>query len=260
MGAKARRRRLNDRGAHGASDSEPAFYVRGRGAGRDLLAVLHPPYTAWHLSFVVIGAAAAPVVSWRLLGLTVAAFFLAVGVAAHALDELHGRPLGTELGVVTLKMLAVGTLAVAVGIGVAEAIMVGLWLLVLVAVGAFLVVGYNLEMFGGRLHTDWAFAVSWGGFPALVGYVVQSRSVTPSALAIAGGATGISIAQRALSTQARLLRRRVTAVTGFLVLDGKRRDLDRLFLLRPVEVALSALSWSITILALGLVGARLGHY
>jgi len=32
----------------------------------------------------------------RLLG-TLLAFFLAVGVASHSLDELHDRPLGTEM-------------------------------------------------------------------------------------------------------------------------------------------------------------------
>ena len=56
-----------------------------------------PPYTAWHLSYVVIGASLAPHVYPTRLWATLAAFFLAVGVAAHALDELHGRPLGTAI-------------------------------------------------------------------------------------------------------------------------------------------------------------------
>ena len=73
----------------------PAFYAAKRGGWRDWWTVLHPPYTAWHLSYVVIGASLAPHVRIsRLLG-TVVAFFLAVGVAAHCLDELHGRPLRT---------------------------------------------------------------------------------------------------------------------------------------------------------------------
>ena len=62
---------------------------------RDWLTLLHPPYTVWHLSYVAIGAAVAGhLVLWRLGG-TLLAFFLAVGIGAHALDELHGRPLRT---------------------------------------------------------------------------------------------------------------------------------------------------------------------
>ena len=76
-----------------------AFYDTGRGTGgiRDWITLLHPPYTVWHLSYVVFGAAVVPhLVLWRLGG-TLLAFFLAVGIGAHALDELHGRPLGTGI-------------------------------------------------------------------------------------------------------------------------------------------------------------------
>ncbi|MHB8593760.1 MAG: hypothetical protein ACYDB3_05415, partial [Acidimicrobiales bacterium] len=75
--------------------SRPAFYAAARGGWRDWWTLLHPPYTAWHLSYVVIGSLIGPRVNWSTLGATVLAFFLAVGVAAHALDELQGRPLGT---------------------------------------------------------------------------------------------------------------------------------------------------------------------
>ena len=237
----------------------PAFYVRGRGRTRDLLAILHPPYTLWHLSYVVIGATAAPRMDWSLLGLTIAAFFLAVGVAAHALDELRGRPLGTTFSAAALEVLAGTNLAGAVAIGAVEASVVGWWFLALVAAGATLVVAYNLELFHGRLHTDLGFAASWGGFPALVGYVVEKRGVTPSALALAAAATGLSLAQRALSTQARMLRRNVASVEGVLMLrGGGHSELSRPLLLGPVEVALTTLSWSVVLLALGLVGARAG--
>ena len=55
------------------------------------------PYTAWHLSYVVVGGCLAAEVSWGRLGLTVLAFFLAMGIGAHALDELAGRPLQTTI-------------------------------------------------------------------------------------------------------------------------------------------------------------------
>jgi len=64
----------------------PAFYALRSGGWRDLITLLHPPYTAWHLSYVALGAAAAPRIYAGRLGATLAAFALAVGVAAHALD------------------------------------------------------------------------------------------------------------------------------------------------------------------------------
>src|ERR1700738_1975729 len=97
----------------------PAFYALRRGGWRDLATLLHPPYTAWHLSYVALGAAAAPVIHLDRLGAALGAFFLAVGVSAHALDELHGRPLNTALGRRTLVTMAILSLAGAIAIGIA---------------------------------------------------------------------------------------------------------------------------------------------
>ncbi len=82
-----------------------------------------------------------------------AAFLLALGVAAHALDELNGRPLRTRIPERVLVALAVCSLAGACAIGVSVATDSGWWLLAFVAVGAFLVPAYNLELFGGAVHT-----------------------------------------------------------------------------------------------------------
>src|SRR3989440_1641633 len=127
----------------------PAFYALRRGGWRDLITLLHPPYTVWHLSYVALGAAAAPVVHLDRLLAALGAFFLAVGVAAHALDELHGRPLGTRISERTLMALAIVGLLAAMGIGVAGAVTVSATLLPFVAVGGFLVVAYNLGVVGG---------------------------------------------------------------------------------------------------------------
>src|SRR5436190_23049410 len=97
----------------------PAFYALRSGGWRDLVTLLHPPYTAWHLSYVALGAAAAPHIYADRLGAALAAFFLAVGISAHALDELHGRPLGTQLRRSTLIALAVIAFVGAIAIGVA---------------------------------------------------------------------------------------------------------------------------------------------
>ena len=144
----------------------PAFYALPSGRGRDLLTLLHPPYTAWHLSYVAIGAALAPTfVLWR-LGAALGAFFLALGVTCHALDELSGRPLEKNISRTSLIMLAIGGMSGAVTIGIIAVLVISAWLIPLVIIGAFLALAYNLELFDGRFHTDLWFAIAWGAFPA----------------------------------------------------------------------------------------------
>jgi hypothetical protein len=207
---------------------------------------------------VALGAAAAPVIHANRLGAALAAFFLAVGIAAHALDELHGRPLQTRLSRTTLIALAVVSLTAAVGIGVAGTITISAWLAPLVAAGAFLVVAYNLELFGGRVHDDVWFALAWGGFPAFTGYFVNALAVRPEGVLVAVACTLLSVAQRRLSTPVRELRRRTTEVEGTQRLsNGETREIDAETIAAPLEGALRALWLALVVLAIGAVAARL---
>ena len=236
----------------------PAFYALASGGWRDLVTLLHPPYTAWHLSYVVLGAAVAPTLHVGRLVATLGAFFLAVGVSAHALDELTGRPLQTTLRRRTLIALAVIGLVGAVGIGVAGAIVISPLLGPLVPIGALLVLGYNLELAGGRFHTDLWFAIAWGGFPAFTGYFAQTLRITLAGVLVAAGCCVLSTAQRRLSTPVRELRRRTLAVTGEQQLtDGSRVALTKAGLAAPLEGALSALWIAVVLLAAGLLATKL---
>lgn len=236
----------------------PAFYALASGGWRDLVTLLHPPYTAWHLSYVVLGAAAAPTLHGGRLAATLGAFFLAVGVSAHALDELNGRPLQTRLGERTLIGLAVVALAGAVAIGIVGAISFSPLLLAPVAVGAVLVPAYNLELVGGRMHTDAWFAIAWGGFPAFTGYFAQSLAIRPAGMLVAAGCCLLSLAQRRLSTPVRELRRRTTSVTGEQRLtDGTAVELNESRLVAPLEGALSALWMAVVVLAAGALAIKL---
>src|SRR6476619_2580916 len=198
----------------------PAFYALSPGGWPDLVTILHPPYTAWHLSYVALGAAVAPAFHAVRLWAALGAFFLGVGVAAHALDELHGHPLGTGLSNRTLGVLA-----------------------------------YNLELFGGRFHTDFWFAAAWGAFPALTGFWVMALGIHSIGEAVAGaGVTaacfGLSVAQRRLSTPVRELRRKTVSVSGTQVLtDGTERELTSERLAAPLDGALKVLSASVALLA-----------
>jgi hypothetical protein len=236
----------------------PAFYALAPGGWRDLVTLLHPPYTAWHLSYVALGAAAAPTVHAGRLGAALAAFFLAVGVAAHALDELVDHPLETRLSDGVLIALAAGGLGGAVAIGVIGAITVSALLIPLVAVGAFLALAYNLELAGGRFHTDLWFALAWGAFPAFTGYFANALVIRPAGLLVAAACCLLSVAQRRLSKPVRDLRRRTAALTGTQRLtDGTEVKLDAAIVAAPLEGALQALSLGLVLLAAGLVAVRL---
>jgi hypothetical protein len=240
-------------------DLRPAYYAARTGGWRDWWTLLHPPYTAWHLSYVVIGAALAPRVSTTRLLATLLAFFAAVGLAAHALDELKGRPLRTSIPTPALVAVSVAGLAIAVGLGVAGLAKIGWVLVPFIVVGPLLVVAYNAEMFGGLVHTDAGFAAAWGAFPVLTAYVAQAQTLALAPVLAAAGAFALSAAQRSLSTPARMIRRRVSSIEGTLTLtDGSTRPVDAKLLIRPLELALRSLSWSIVLVAAALAVARLG--
>jgi hypothetical protein len=224
------------------TEARPAFYALRSGGWRDYVTLLHPPYTLWHLSYVAIGAALAPRMHWGILGWTELAFFLALGVGAHALDELHGRPLRTRIPGALLVALAAASIVAACAIGIAVASDTTWWLLAFVAVGAFVVVAYNLELFGGRFHSDLWFGLAWGAFPVLSAYFASAGRLRGEAFAAAAFAVFASLAQRTLSTQVRSARRQ----------DGDPAAA------RPAEVALQLLSVALPLLAGALLLARSG--
>lgn len=234
----------------------PAFYAAGRGTGglRDWVTLLHPPYTLWHLSYVAIGAALVGHLVWWRLGGTLVAFFLAVGVGAHALDELRGRPLATGIPSGMLAFAATAGIAGSMAMGLVDG---GLRLAPFVALGGVLVVGYNLELFGGRLHNDLVFAAAWGAFPVAVGAYAQHWSISPAVVVGAVAAFFLSLGQRALSTPARDLRRRATTVAASVTCaDGRSLDLGRADLLAPLERALRALTCAVIATAVALLLAH----
>jgi hypothetical protein len=186
----------------------PAFYALRPGGWRDYVTLVHPPYTLWHLSYVALGAALAPRLDWPLLGWTALAFFLAMGVGAHALDELQGRPLQTHIPARLLVALATVSIGAACAIGCAIAVQRTLWLVVFVAAGGFIVVAYNLELFGGAFHGDLWFAAAWGAFPVLTAYFAAAQTIRGAALAGAAYAFALSWVQRTLSTPVRAVRRK----------------------------------------------------
>lgn len=239
------------------ADQRPAFYALELGSWRDYVTLVHPPYTLWHLSYVVLGAALAPAVHYDRLAATLLAFFLAVGIAAHALDELNGRPLRTRISSAALTSLAAAALAGAVGLGILGSIVVSPWLLAFVVLGCFFVLAYNLELVGGRFHSDFWFALAWGAFPLLTSYWASAEEIGPAAAVGALAAFVLSLAQRTLSSRVRAIRRRAREVTGVIrYADGSEEEIDRRWVLAADERALMLLAAAVVALSVAALLAR----
>jgi hypothetical protein len=239
-------------------EARPAFYALAPGGWRDYVTLIHLPYTLWHLAYVVIGACLAPHLPVGRTALTVLAFFLGLGVCAHALDELKGRPLQTGIPTGVLVGLAAVSLAGAVAIGLGVAIARDLWLLPFIGFGAFVVCAYNLELFGGFFHNTFWLAVSWGAFPILTAYFTAAGTIRGDAVLAAAFGALLICAQRTLSTPVRDVRRRVVSVTGVIERrDGTREAIGPESLTKPAETALRYMAASVVALALALLLLRL---
>ena len=242
------------------NEPAPAFYAIRGGGWRDWWTILHPPYTVWHLSYVAIGVAAAPVVRLDRLAATLVAFFLAVGIGAHALDELNGRPLRTMIPGPALHLAAAVSLAGAVAIGVVGIGRVGLSLLPFIAFGIFITLAYNLEIWNGLFHNDFWFAFAWGAFPAFTGFWASASTFRVGGVLAAAACFALSVAQRALSTPVRALRRRTARVQGSIErTDGTVEPVDRRTLTEAPERALRAMSLAVPLIAAAMVAARTIH-
>jgi len=180
-----------------------------------------------------------------------------VGIAAHALDELHGRPLRTRIPDGVLYSLAALSLAGALALGIVGALLASPWLLPFIAFGLFIVPAYNLEWLRGRFHGDLWFALAWGAFPFLTAYWASAERLEPSALLGALAVFALSLAQRTLSSRVRTLRRKARHVQGTITYaDGSREEIDRPWALAPDEKALMLLSAFVVGISLAALLAR----
>jgi hypothetical protein len=226
----------------------PAFYARTGSPTGDLITLLHIPYTVWHLSYVAIGAALAPSVDGPILGGTLLAFAFGLGVGAHALDEMHDRPLSTGLSTLQLRLLGWGGLAMGGTMAVIASFVISPLALVWGAAGVALAAAYALE-WPPWVHSTLGFGLAWGAFPVLVGYWAQAGSLSLAVLIVAAAAAVLSMVQRTLSTPARRVRREAQAARASI----GERIWDRSELLATWERPLKLLVVAHVLLAVGLL-------
>ncbi|MGI0028571.1 MAG: hypothetical protein ACREAQ_02530 [Nitrososphaera sp.] len=211
---------------------------------RMFVGLLFLPYTGMCVSFSVIGSLIASDVSWERVGAIALIYALALGVSAHAADTLGSRkakPWGNYFSKRNLLIMMIGSLAIAYGIGIYYIVFFVPFLAIIAILEGFFLVAYNFEIFGGRFHNDFWFAVSWGLLPALAGYVIQTNSVDLLPLAVAALTASASYLEIRMSRPYKELKRRSVG----------REDV------RKLEIGLKVLSLGTIASALAILGKRI---
>jgi hypothetical protein len=145
---------------------------------------------------------AAPEVHWDRVGAVALIYALALGIGAHAADAIGSKSNKPWAGYFTKRQIAA---VMAASIGAAYAIgayyiVAHVPLLGIVAVlEGFFLFAYNFELFGGRFHNDFWFALSWGALPAMAGYLIQTGEISLLPFAVAAGAAVASYAEIKMS-------------------------------------------------------------
>ncbi|HXN06237.1 MAG TPA: hypothetical protein VN944_04125 [Nitrospiria bacterium] len=217
---------------------------------RIAVGLLFLPYTGMVLSYTVIGSMIAEKILWDRVGAILVVYFFALGIAAHALDALGSRgtkPWGKAFSSRNLWTLSIVSLTIAYAIGIYYMVFYTPLLWIIAILEGFFLLAYNLEWFGGRFHTDQWFVVSWGFLPVLAGYVLQTNSLSLSALLLAMAAGLLSHVEITVSRPYKEIKR--------LSLPTQE-DID---LMKRYERILKSISFGTIILGIGMALWRWGY-
>jgi hypothetical protein len=219
--------------------------------------MLHLPYTLMVLSFVIFGAAVSPVFSWPVLWGALLAYFLGLGIGAHFLDQIPG--MGSRYVFHwppwALWMGGIGGVGAAVGIGISGAFWwFGLPFLGFVAIQGLCAVGYPLaRLFGGLLHRDSVFALSWGSLPFLTSFYAQSGHLSLASILLAGIFAAVAVVEIRISRLSRA-RRAAARLSLRSIAEGGSAHVQSF---RIPDLALQSLALATLVLSLGLLLNRL---
>ena len=242
-----------------------AWYASGGSKLREFYTILHLPYTSMVLSYILIGAGISPTIYPDRVALTLLAYFLGLGLSAHALNELHATHWVEVLGRRELTVLFALPLIGAVVIGmygmielhmISGTFVPSLALTVFMFLEVFFLIAYNIEAFGGAFHSDLAFALSWAAIPTLVSYYVNSLVISAGAVLVALSMAATAGIEINLSRWCKEFRRN-SLLTEMQFADGSRQTITTVQLLAKPERALKLIVVVVDLAALGLIAYRL---
>ena len=217
------------------------------------------------LSYVLIGAVLAPVIYSDRVGITLLAYFLGLGLSAHALNELHAAHWTGKLGRMELTVVFVLPLVGALALGVygmlklfsvSESVFAPVALMIFVIVETFFLFAYNTDAFNGRFHSDLWFAFSWAALPTLISYYVNALTITPEALLVSLAMAATAGIEINLSRWCKDFRRR-SSLTELQFADGTHQSMSTVELVARPEKALKLIVVAVDAIAIGLIIYRL---
>jgi hypothetical protein len=169
---------------------------------RIFVGMLFLPYTGMCISFSIVGSLLSPTtIMWDRIVAIVIIYFAALGISAHAADNIGSKkkPWGDLFSNLELLIMLVCGLVVAYAIGAYYIIFYVPLLLPIAILEGFFLFAYNYEIWNGFFHNNFWFAVSWGSMPLLAGYVMQTNSISYVPLLISTAAFLISYIEIKLS-------------------------------------------------------------
>ncbi|HEX6067510.1 MAG TPA: hypothetical protein VFZ05_01810 [Nitrososphaera sp.] len=185
----------------------PAF---GPPKFRAFVGMMFLPYTGMCISFAVIGSLLVVDVYWGRAGAIALIYALALGVGAHAADTMGSKkvkPWGSYFTKRQMFALMALSLAAAYAIGTYYIVLYVPLLAIVAILEGFFLLAYNFEIWGGRFHNDFWFAVSWGALPVMAGYLIQTGEMSPLPFAVAGVAALASLAEIKMSRPYKQLKK-----------------------------------------------------
>ena len=187
---------------------------------RAFIGMLFLPYTGMCISFTIIGSMLSESISWdRVLSIFII-YFLALGVSAHAADNLGSKkikPWGNFFSTFELRLMVIGGLSVSYILGIYYIITVAPLLLIIAIIEGFFLFAYNFELFNGLFHNNFWFAVSWGGLPLLAGFVIQTNSISVLSLISSIMAFLVAYTEIRISRKYKELKRKPQDVVDYKV-------------------------------------------
>lgn len=177
---------------------------------RAFVGLLFLPYTGMCVSVAVIGSMLVADLHWDRVGAIALIYFLALGIGAHAADAIGSRsvkPWGAYFSKRQMFLLMVTSLVAAYAIGIFYIVFYVPLLAIVAVLEGFFLFAYNFEIWGGRFHNDFWFAVSWGALPVMAGYLIQTNDVDPLPFVVAGAAALVSLAEIRMSRPYKQLKK-----------------------------------------------------
>ena len=244
---------------------EGAWYARHGGKVGEFYTILHLPYTSMVLSYVLIGAALSPTLFADRLAYTLLAYFLGLGISAHALNELNARHWGISLSKSALRLafllpllgaLSIGLYGVEVMYNVSDGKLLPPGILaVFIVLETFFLFAYNTNYGNGRFHNDIEFAFAWALLPFLTSYYVHSLAL-PVGIVLIGLALGATaMIEINLSRWCKNFRRK-SNVVELRFEDGSLLPISTIGLIRNPERALKLIVIVVDLLGVGLLLVR----